>query len=154
MRRALLLAAILLLPGCVKEDPARDVQGRTDGYYPTAAYLKVQLRSDDGHVTLADFNRSEWYVAEIAKRIDERQITQMSAHGNLRLIGEVVVLQVHAPDGLDTLRYDNMHATAQQRSAMDQEYDALIARLGSDDLKLPQAGDATPLPVPFPARTG
>lgn len=134
MRGALLLVGLLVLPGClVKDDTARDVAGKADGYYPTSTFLKVQVRGEDGHVTLADFNRTEWYVAEIAKRIDDRAITQLSAHGQLRLIGEVVVENVTLPD-LDSLRYDTMKATSQQRQDMDAEYTTLLQRAGTDGL--------------------
>ena len=133
MRAVWALTIALLVAGCtfIPQPGPRDVSGPTDGYEPTASYLKVFVRQDDGNQTLVDFDRRDWYAAGIANALDDKTITFVTVHGMEReaVLGEVVVDSAKAPDALAGMRYDAMHATAQQRSVMDAEYERLLQKL-------------------------
>lgn len=125
------LALALLLPGCslIQEPQVRELSGPTDGYTPTATYLKVHLRRDDGSVAMLDFDRRDWHTSEIAKRVDRKQLDFLAAQAMPReILSEYVVQEVVTPDDLHMLRYDDMGATPEQRMEMDREYDALLQR--------------------------
>lgn len=130
MRRAFpLLALALLLPGCqVYEPPGpTEVAGTTDGYAPTAVFLKVFVREDDGSVTWVDFDRKDWHVAEIARRLDRRDVTYLAIAGQEReTMGEVLVVDVRDPGELAELKYDTMKATTQERALLDLEYEEIL----------------------------
>lgn len=129
MRAAPLLAALAFLaPGCLLDEPQpREVTGPTEGYSPTQTYLKVHVRQDDGSIVLVDFDRKEWYTSGIARRIDELSMRELAVYAQPRnVLGEVLVLDVRAPEDLAELRYDAMKATAEERRLMDLEHDALL----------------------------
>lgn len=130
MRLALILVASLLLAGCtlLKEPEIREVQGPTDGYTPTAAFLKLNVKRDDGTLVLLDFDRRDWYASKIAEMVDTKVISFVAAHGMPRLVNEYVAETVVTPSELANLRYDTMGATAEQRMSMDREYTALLER--------------------------
>lgn len=128
----LALTVPLLLSGCalVPEPGPADVAGPTDGYQPTPGYLKVFVKGEDGTSTLVDFDRKDWYVAKIADKLDLREVPYLAIHGQERdILGEVVVETALQPEDLGALRYDRMKATAQERQAMDLEYEDLLARV-------------------------
>lgn len=140
MRLAWLLALAVALPGCTvyPEPGPRDVAGATDGYAPTASFLKVLVRPDEGDAVWVVFERRDWHVSELARRIDEREVRHLSVHGQERVtLGEVLAIEVTAPADLQRLHYDEMGATAQQREAFDLEYEDLLRRKASDDVGLP-----------------
>jgi len=150
--RFLAVVALALLAGCaVLPNPGpADVQGRTDGYDPTASYLKVVVRDNQtGNSTLVDFDRKDWAVSEIAKRIDDKAVPFLSIHGQSRdVLGEVLVQDVRAPGDLAQLSYQNMHATAQQRALYDQAYDALLSRVAAQAPSPAGQAPGVTLPVP------
>jgi len=129
------LSLALMGAGCaalVRQPGPRDVSGPTDGYEPTSSFLKVFVRTQDGNQTLIDFDRRDWYAAGIVKKLDDRSITFVTVHGEEReVLSEVVVETVKAPDELAAMKFDSMHATAQQRSVMDTEYEQLLATLAA-----------------------
>lgn len=144
---ALTLTAALLLPGCLDAAPApRTIEGPTDGYVPTPAYLKVYVRTNDSGLVLADFNRTEWYVAGIAKRLDDHQLKFLGVHGKVRLLGEVVVEDVLLPTDMPDMRFASMHVSDDEKRRMDLEYDEILARLGVADEAVPSP--ETPPVVP------
>lgn len=139
----LLVAALAapLLAGCLKEPEVREVAGPTDGYSPTASYLKVHVLREDGTRVLVDFDRRDWHVSEIARRLDDRRIDFLTVQAKQRdLIGEVLVESVLKPEDLASLYYPTMDATPEQRAEMDREYDAILERA--------MAGVAVPTPAP------
>lgn len=126
-----LLGAILVasLAGCtlVKEPVPREVAGPTDGYTPTAAFLKVHVKRADGTVALLDFDRRDWYTAKIADMVDLKQMRFVSAQAQPReILNEYVALSVADPGEVSKLRYEEMDATPEQRARMDAEYDRLL----------------------------
>lgn len=126
--RTVVLALLVALPGCLLREPTvKEVHGETDGYTPTAAYLKVHVWTDDDRVVLLDFDRRDWHVSGIAKRLDGGQLDYLSAQALPRdILGEYVVQHVGAPGELAALRYDAMAATPEQRADMDAEYERLL----------------------------
>lgn len=141
------LLAALLVPGCslVQEPQPRALEGPTDGHQPTSSYLKVFVERTDGTLVLVDFDRREWYVAELARRIDTRQVDFLGATVMPRnTLNEYLVQRVHTPSDLGSLRYDAMDASAEARTQMDGEYEALLQKAIQDAAeKAPRA----PLPV-------
>jgi hypothetical protein len=135
-RGAILLVLTVVLAGCslVPEGPGpKSVSGPTDGYTPTKAYLKVFVKTEDGNVTLADFDPRDWYVAKIADQIDRKQLTYLWAKGQAReILHEVVVEEVLEPSDLATLRFASMSPTPQQRALFDLEYQDILRRAGAD----------------------
>ena len=135
MRAALLLLPALLMAGCSSpilpgETGPRTVEGATDGYQPTQTFLKVFVKTEDGKTTLVDFDRRDWYVSRIVDQLEGRELKFVAIHGQERqTMGEVVVEEALTPDSLNDLRYDRMHATAEDRSLMDAEYDRVLERL-------------------------
>lgn len=149
--RLLALLAATLLAGCalplVEEPTLREVSGPTDGYTPTASFLKVHVEREDGRIALLDFDRREWHAAEIARRIDQREVEFLSAQALPRdILNEYLVDTVAAPGELQGLRFDDMGATPEQRAQADAEYDDLLRRFAAT---LPDASHAPPaLAVP------
>lgn len=137
-----LLLSVPLLVGCLQEPEVREVTGPTDGYSPTASFLKVHVKRDDGSVILVDFDRRDWHVSEIARRLDERQIDYLHVQAKPRdTLGEVLVESVKEPSDLAGLYYPTMQATPEQRAEMDREYDRLLQKtLGA----APSPGPETP----------
>lgn len=157
MRRALsLLLLALALPGCAVYEPPgpTEVSGETDGYAPTAAFLKVFVREDDGSVTWVDFDRKDWHVAEIARRIDQRDVTYLAIAGQEReTMGEVLVVDVRDPGELAALKYDTMKATNEERALFDLEYEEILqaaqGAAGAPAVDAPRPGPTVPsLPPP------
>lgn len=153
LRRSLLLGLVVLLPGCslIEEPGPRQLEGPTDGYLATASFLKVYVRSNSsGDLVLANFDRRDWYVSELAERVDARQVRYLTVDATPRAImGEYLVNGVLDPEGLESLRYDKMAATAEDRERMDAEYEALLASLAKRaDPEAPKATDSTPPSVP------
>lgn len=129
MRTLVLLLASLALAGCtVYEEPGpRDVEGRTEGYAPTATFLKVLVRTEAGEGVYVDFDRADWHVSELARRLDDRKITFLAVQGQERAtLGEVIAVVVRTPEDVQGLNYDEMGATAQQRTLLDLEYEDLL----------------------------
>lgn len=130
-RAATLILLATLLAGCslVQEPQLRELGGPTDGYTPTASYLKVHVKRADGTTALLDFDRGDWYTAEIARRVDLRKLDHVTAQAMPRdILNEYVVRAVVAPEELDALRYDAMGASHEQRAQMDAEHEELLAR--------------------------
>lgn len=133
-----LLALLLVAPatGCLSLFPAGEkslqVEGPTRGYSPTASYLKVHVDTPDGRRVLVDFDRRDWHVAELARRLDARQVDFLAVEGTQRLIGEVVAGNVHAPEEVAALRYAAMSVSEEDRLRLDAEYDDLLARLATE----------------------
>lgn len=128
----LVLTVVAALSGCalLSEPPPRDVAGPTDGYQPTASYLKVFVKGDGGSLTLIDFDRRDWHAAGIVKALDDRTIRFVVVHGQEKgVLNEIVVEVAKSPPALAALKYDEMHATAEQRAAMDLEYEQLLQRI-------------------------
>lgn len=147
---ALALLAVLLLPGCslLAEPKERELAGPTDGHQPTPSYLKVFLRRDDGSLALVDFDRRDWHVAEIARRIDRRELDYLGAQVMPRhTLNEYLVQRVLQPSDLQTLRYDDMGATPEARAQMDSEYEQLLRALSNTVLDHAPAAPRTALPV-------
>lgn len=150
----LALASAPVLAGCLQEPEVREVTGPTDGYSPTASFLKVHVKRDDGSVVLVDFDRRDWHVAEIARRLDSRQVDYLSVQAKPRdMLGEVLVESVKEPSDLASLYYPAMQATPEQRAEMDREYDVVLEKaLGAapspgpetPELALAGIGDAAP----------
>lgn len=144
MRRAGLLALLLLAPvaGCLSllpaEDPPLRVEGPTRGYSPTAAFLKVHVDTSEGQRVLVDFDRRDWHVAELARRLDDRRVQFLFVEGPPRLMGEMLAETVFTPEDLADLRYEAMGVSHEERLRLDAEYDALLAALG----------EAAPVPAP------
>lgn len=137
---ALSLLAVLLLPGCslVSEPQERELAGPTDGHQPTPNYLKVFVRRDDGTMALVDFDRRDWYTAEIARRIDRREVEFLSATVMPRnTLNEYLVQRVTSPADLASLRYDEMEASPEMRAQMDAEYEQLLKEALDDVTLLP-----------------
>ena len=154
-RLALLLVALAGLPaGCLslfpEDDAPRRVEGPTRGYSPTAAYLKVHVETPEGRM-LVDFDRRDWHVAELARRLDDRRIDFLAAEGETRLMGEVVARSVHDPADLATLRYSEMRLREEDRLRLDAEYDEILARAAAAG---EAALDAAPQAAPEPALPG
>lgn len=152
MRRVALLLTALTLSGCalplVNEPEAKEVSGPTDGYTPTAAYLKVNVKAEDGRTVLLDFDRREWAASEIAERIDQKEVRFLSAQAMPQLLNEYVVVNVGAPGELQALRYDEMGATPEQRAQYDAEYEQLLERFNAALPDVAAEPDAPELPVP------
>jgi hypothetical protein len=153
MRLALLLVPSLILAGCtlLKEPEIREVTGPTDGYMPTAAFLKLSVKRDDGGAVLLDFDRRDWYASKIAEMVDTKQIPFVSAQGMPRLVNEYVAETVIMPSELAKLRYDEMGATSEQRMTMDQEYTALLERYLASVPDAPEAPQVPTVLVPTDA---
>lgn len=159
MRRALVLALVTLAPlatGCLSLFPAEDkplqVEGPTRGYSPTASYLKVHVDTPEGRRVLVDFDRRDWHVAELARRLDARQVTFLFAEGPPRLVGEIVAGTVYSPEDVEDLRYASMSVTEEERLRLDAEYDDLLARLAGPVVPPPSPAAAPGEgPVPLPA---
>lgn len=155
--RAVVLGLALLVPGCslVEEPRPREVAGPTDGYLAGSSFLKVYVRSNSsGDLVLVDFDRRDWYVARIAEAVDHHDADFMTVTGTVRLMNEYVVERVREPAGLDAYRYDDMHATADDRARMDAEYDALLARIAAaanvtapSDAGVPPVVNAPAVPI-------
>lgn len=131
MRVVVWLSVVGLLSGCAALIPspeARDVSGATDGYTPTASFLKVFVKNESGLSTLVNFDRRDWYVAKIAEMLDQRELRFLDVRGQERHIpGEVIVASVRLPEDLTKLRYTAMSVSPQEQWRLDQEYDALLA---------------------------
>lgn len=129
--RAIVVGLLLALPlaGCAGLDPPgpREVAGPTDGYSPTASFLKVHVRQPDHSLVMLSFDRTEWYTAKIAELVDLKQMTFVSAHAQPReTLNEYMALDVAEPSDVAKLRYDAMQATPEQRAQMDAEHEALL----------------------------
>lgn len=130
-----LLAVLVagLAAGCsVLEEPApRQLEGRTDGYQPTASFLKVMVRDNaTGDLLLAAFAREDWAVSRVADRLDHKQLPYLVVATTPRAIpGEYEVERVIVPPEVDALRYTAMRASPEEKRLLDAEYDALLARL-------------------------
>lgn len=133
MRRWLALTLLAAAPGCslIDEPGPREVTGPTDGYLATTPFLKVYVRSEEtGNLLLVDFDRKDWAVSRIAERLDRADVEYLSVRAVPRsLIGEYLVDAVLSPSDLEAYRYEAMGASAEERSLLDAEYDALLARL-------------------------
>lgn len=141
---ALGLLLALALAGCtlLKEPEEKPYEGKAFGYDPTAAFLKVNVRDPEGRIKLFDFDRRDWYTAELARRVDHREITDLTIQGKARdTLGEVLVLDVLDPGTLSGLRYDRMDATPEARQQMDAEHDELLRDLTEP---LPEPAPPTP----------
>lgn len=153
MQRWTLVLAALALAGCavplLDEPTLREVSGPTDGYTPTATYLKVHVRAEDGRLIMLDFDRRDWHASAIAERIDGKSVRFLSAQALPRdIMNEYVVEHVGAPGELAALRYDEMEATPEQRAAHDAEYEALLRRFHE---ALPEAAPTAAPTVALPA---
>ena len=130
VRHALVaLLALVPLAGCtlVQEPQLRELAGPTDGYTPTSVFLKLHVLREDGTTALLDFERRDWHVAEIAKRVDHKQLKFVVAQAMPRaILNEYVAQAVASPADLQSLRFDEMGATPEQRAEMDREYEALL----------------------------
>ncbi len=135
------LSDVSLLPA---EDPPLKVEGPTRGYSPTAAYLKVHVDTPGGQRVLVDFDRRDWHVAEVARRLDDQRLRFLIIEGPPRLMGEVVAETVHTPEDLAGLRYDAMGATHEERLLLDAEYADMLRRLA----EAAPAPEAPAAPVP------
>lgn len=147
------LALLLLVPlaaGCAALDPpeARELVGPTDGYTPTAAFLKLHVKRDDGSTALLDFDRRDWYAAKIAEMVDLKQVTSVSAVAKPRdILNEYLAQTISSPTDLAKLRYDNMGATPEQRTQMDNEYQRLLERY-LEDAPIPPSALLPQDPIP------
>lgn len=133
MRAAALLALVLLIaPGCIyRELGPTEVRGEPEGYAPTPSALKMTVRGEDDARVLVVFERRDWYVAEIARRLDQREVGLVAIAAVERNIpGEVLAETFREPGELNELRYDAMGASAEERRLMDLEYDELLEKLG------------------------
>lgn len=129
VRRVLALLLLPALAGCAAlDEPApKALAGPTDGYSPTASFLKVHVKRDDGTVALLDFDRRDWYTAKIADLVDLKQMKFVSAQAKPReILNEYLALSVTDPAEVAKLRYDAMDATPEQRARMDAEYERLL----------------------------
>jgi hypothetical protein len=116
----------------------KDVSGATDGYEPTNAFVKVFVKGEGANQTLVDFDRRDWYAAGIVQKLDDRSITFVDVHGQERaILGEVVVESARSPAALAALKYEAMHATEEQRSAMDLEYEQILKRITAPTIVSP-----------------
>lgn len=134
MRRGpiLLLLAVGLLAGCAALEPPgpRELAGPTDGYTPTSSFLKLHIKREDGTTALLDFDRKDWYTAEIARRADRHDLDFVTAQAQPReILGEYIALSVIVPEELQKLRYEEMGATHEERALMDAEHDELLKAL-------------------------
>lgn len=132
LRTVLILIPLLAAAGCTALDPPgpRELSGATDGYTPTSVFLKLHVKRDDGSTALLDFDRKDWYTAEIARRVDLHKIDFVVAQAQPReILSEYLAQQVSSPEDLDALRYEAMGATSEQRSLMDAEYEELLEDL-------------------------
>lgn len=148
-----LVAGILVslaLSGCAALDPppVREVAGATDGYTPTAAFLKLHVKRDDGSTMLLDFDRRDWYTAKIAEMVDLKQARFVSAQAQPRdILNEYLAESVADPGEMARLRYDDMDATPEQRTEMDNEYQQLLERyLASAPVQPTQLLPQDPIP--------
>ena len=126
------LAAASILAGCAALDPPgpRELSGPTDGYTPTSTFLKLHVLREDGTTAFLDFDRKDWYTAEIARRVDLKKLEHVTAQAQPRgILNEYLAQVVHAPEDLDALRYEAMGASHEQRSLMDTEYEELLRGL-------------------------
>lgn len=130
--RPLVLVALAgLLGGCaaLEPPPPRELAGPTDGYSPTPTFLKVHVKREDGSVALLNFDRREWHVSEIARRLDRNQLEFVAAQAQPReILNEYLAQEVRAPEELRALRFDAMGATHEERRLLDAEWDALLRR--------------------------
>jgi hypothetical protein len=127
------------------------VEGPTRGYSPTSAYLKVHVDTPEGRRVLVDFDRRDWHVAELARRLDDHRLRFLFVEGTPRILGEVVAETVFDPGDLAELRYASMSASGEDRLRMDAEYDALLARFADQLVEqepAPPVPDAEPVPLP------
>jgi hypothetical protein len=128
------------------------VAGDVEGYDPTASHLKVHVRTADDKFVLVDFDRRDWNVLGIAKAIDERAIKALSIHGMPReILNEVLVLTVGDPTSLAKYRWADSTYTPEERSAMDQAYDELVAKHAEaivPEVSTPVAPSVPSLPGP------
>lgn len=137
MRAAFLVVLLgaTTLAGCslIAEPQERELAGPTDGHQPTPSYLKVFVVKEDGTKALLDFDRRDWYVAEIARKIDLREVAYLGATVMPRnTLNEYLVQKVSTPSELDALRYDEMQASPEARAQMDAEYDEILRKLVED----------------------
>jgi len=126
-----LLGLTLFLAGCAALDPPkpRELTGPTDGYTPTAAFLKLHLKREDGSTALLDFDRRDWYTAKIAEMVDLKQVKFVTAQATPRnTLNEYLAETIADPADVGKLRYDNMGVTPEQRADMDNEYQRLLER--------------------------
>lgn len=132
LRVVALLALASILAGCAAMEPPapRQLSGPTDGYTPTSVFLKLHVKRDDGTTALLDFDRKDWYTAEIARRVEHHKLDFVSAQAQPRdILNEYLAQEVASPEDLDSLRYDAMGATGEERSLMDAEYEELLQKL-------------------------
>lgn len=151
----LLVAAAPVASGCLtlfpNEKEPREVMGPTRGYSATPNFLKVHVQTNDSRIVLVDFDRREWHVGELARRLDGRQIQFLYAEGMPReILNEILVEQVLDPDDVGSLRFESMGASEEERLRLDAEYDALLARLG-ENAYVPLDG---PAPAGLPENAG
>lgn len=157
-RRAALPLVLLVAPvlgGCLTLFPDDDgpvrVTGPVLGYQPTPSFLKVQVREGE-RIVLVDFDRRDWHVSELARRIDERRVKALDVEAEPReLLNEVLVRAIHDPDDLGALHYGAMGATAEERDAKDAEYEALLRALPPPEAALAPAGPSPPALPPLSA---
>lgn len=125
---ALVLLAVPLA-GCaaLEPSPIREISGPTEGYTPTPSFLKLEVRREDGSMLLLDFDRADWYTAEIARRVDLKKVEFVSAQAKPRdILNEYLAQSIAEPADLQSLRYDDMGASAESRQSMDAEHTALL----------------------------
>lgn len=106
------------------------------------------VQKDDSTLVLLDFDRRDWYVAELARRIDTRQLEYLGATVMPRnTLNEYLVQRVHTPADLETLRYDAMAASPEARTQMDGEYDAILQKAIQDATENAAPAPTAPPPV-------
>ena len=163
-RRALLLLALLAAPpgaGCLSlvdnDKEARYVAGPTRGYSPTPSFLKVHVEGPDGKTVNVNFDRREWHVSELARRLDNRSIQFLHVEAIPReILNEVLVEQVLDPDQVSKLRYSAMAVSEEEKALLDAEYDDLLRMFerGVPTPELPGGSNGAlpePTPVDLPA---
>lgn len=147
MRTLLLVLLVAPWAGCtlIQEPEPKMLVGPTDGYTPTATFLKLHVVRDDGTTALLDFERRDWYTAEIARRVDVKEIQFVSAEAMPRdILNEYLARVVSAPEDLQALRYDEMDATPEQRASMDAEHEELLRRFLENAQELPTSAGQDP----------
>lgn len=149
LRVAGALVSLALLAGCAALDPPgpRELSGPTDGYTPTSVYLKVHVLREDGTTAFLDFERQDWYTAEIARRVDMKKLEHVTAQAQPRnILNEYIAQSVVSPEDLDALRFEAMGASNEQRALMDAEYEELLSRLAPDEARQPPPKEAPLVP--------
>lgn len=149
LRAAGALLPLALLAGCAALDPPgpRELSGPTDGYSPTSAFLKVHVLREDGTTAFLDFDRKDWYTAEIARRVDMKKLEHVTAQAQPRnILNEYIAQSVVSPEDLDALRFEAMGATNEQRGLMDAEYEDLLRKLVPSEARPPPAKEMPLVP--------